>query len=97
MLNGTYPPIDKDGNPYELGRGPLPPGADDGFDPNIKLTDDGTIVHKTEEEKNRTKRMRRERDPPSMLRIYTDGSSLKNGQAGARAGVGVFFGPQDPK
>ena len=40
--------------------------------------------------------MIRERDPPSILRIYTDGSSLRNGQAGARAGVGVYFGPQDP-
>ena len=97
VTNGTYQPKDKDGNPYEPGTGPLPPGAEDGFDPNIKLAPDGTIVHKTEAEKNKTKMMIREKDPPGMLRIYTDGSSLRNGQAGARAGVGVFFGPQDPK
>ncbi len=97
VANGTYQPKDKDGNLYELGTGPLPPGAEDGFDPNIKLAPDGTIVQKTMEEKTKTKLMVREKDPPGMLRIYTDGSSLRNGQAGARAGIGVFFGPQDPK
>jgi len=97
QINGTYAPTDKDGNPYELGRRPLPPGAEDGYDPNVKLGPDGTLVNRTEEEKRKTKLMVRERDAPGMLRIYTDGSSLRNGQAGARAGVGVFFGPQDPK
>lgn len=97
QLNGTYVPTDKDGNPYDIARRPLPPGAEDGYDPNIKLAPDGTIVERTEEEKNKTKKMLREKDPPGMLRIYTDGSSLRNGQAGARAGVGVYFGPQDPK
>ena len=29
--------------------------------------------------------------------IYTDGSALNNGKAGARAGVGVFFGHNDPR
>ncbi|KAF9115583.1 hypothetical protein BGX27_007320 [Mortierella sp. AM989] len=29
--------------------------------------------------------------------IYTDGSSLSNGKVGARAGVGVFFGVNDPR
>lgn len=32
-----------------------------------------------------------------MLRIYTDGSSLANGKAGSRAGVGVFFGDGDAR
>ncbi|KAK5143037.1 hypothetical protein LTR04_002031 [Oleoguttula sp. CCFEE 6159] len=32
-----------------------------------------------------------------MLRIYTDGSSLGNGQRGAVAGVGVYFGPKDSR
>ncbi|KAI5281880.1 hypothetical protein KEM52_003840, partial [Ascosphaera acerosa] len=32
-----------------------------------------------------------------ILRIYTDGSSLANGKAGAVAGVGVFFGPGDAR
>lgn len=37
--------------------------------------------------------------PPAdgVLRIYTDGSSLANGRASSRAGVGVFFGPGDPR
>lgn len=96
-MNSNYFPKDKQGNTFELGRGPLPQGAEDGFDPNVRLASDGNIVHKTTEEKARTKIVPKDSEPPSMLRIYTDGSSLKNGQAGARAGVGVFFGPQDPK
>ncbi len=32
-----------------------------------------------------------------ILRIHTDGSSLSNGQDGARAGLGVYFGPGDPR
>lgn len=97
LVNGEYVAKDKQGNTFELGRGPLPPGAEDGFDPNIKLDPDGTIRHRTEEEKQKMKFIPKDTEPPGMLRIYTDGSSLKNGQAGARAGVGVFFGPQDPK
>jgi ribonuclease HI len=97
QIHGTYAPTDKEGNIIEPGRRPLPPDAEDGFDPNVKLAADGTIVDRTEEEKKRTKKMTKVQDPPGMLRIYTDGSSLSNGQAGARAGVGVYFGPQDPK
>lgn len=33
----------------------------------------------------------------TLLNIYTDGSSLGNGKAGAVAGVGVFFGKNDPR
>lgn len=33
----------------------------------------------------------------SRVKIYTDGSSLGNGKVGASAGVGVFFGPNDPR
>ena len=32
-----------------------------------------------------------------VLIIYTDGSSLANGKKGSRAGVGVFFGTNDPR
>jgi ribonuclease HI len=97
QLNGTYNPTDKIGVPYEPGRRPLPPGAEDGYDPNVKLSAEGTIVDRTEQEKMTTKLVPKIADPPGMLHIYTDGSSLSNGQAGARAGVGVYFGPQDPK
>jgi ribonuclease HI len=34
---------------------------------------------------------------PGFQNIYTDGSSLANGRAGAAAGVGVYFGPGDPR
>lgn len=30
-------------------------------------------------------------------KVYTDGSSLGNGKAGSSAGVGVYFGPNDPR
>lgn len=95
VVNGDYVAKDKQGNTFELGRGPLPPGAEDRFDPNLKLDTDGTIRQRTEEEKARTKMVPTDADPPGMLKIYTDGSSLKNGQVGARAGVGVFFGPHN--
>ena len=97
QINGTYQPRDKSGQPYEIGTGPLPPGAEDGFDPNIRMDQSGALVHKTEEEKAKIKTIPVEKSPPGMLRIFTDGSSLRNGTAGARAGVGVYFGPQDPK
>lgn len=32
-----------------------------------------------------------------ILRIYTDGSSLANGRASSRAGLGVFFGENDAR
>jgi ribonuclease HI len=36
-------------------------------------------------------------EDPNTLRIWTDGSSRGNGQRGARAGLGVYFGPNDPR
>jgi ribonuclease HI len=32
-----------------------------------------------------------------VLRIYTDGSALSNGQSGSNAGVGVWFGDHDTR
>jgi ribonuclease HI len=32
-----------------------------------------------------------------VIRVYTDGSSLSNGKAGSRAGVGVYFGAADAR
>lgn len=85
------------GNVFDPGTGPLPFGAEDGFDPNIKLDSNGNLVHKTEAEKTAKKTIPKPHPPPGMLTIYTDGSSLRNGAAGARAGVGVYFGPGDTK
>ena len=83
---------------FEPGTGPLPADAEDGFDPNLILDlDSGKIKHKTEEQKNATKWRATGPSKGSMLRIYTDGSSLGNGQNGSIAGVGVFFGPEDPR
>ncbi|RJE22519.1 ribonuclease H [Aspergillus sclerotialis] len=85
---------DEHGTQIEPGDGPLPPGAVDGFDPNLLLDPvTGKVVHKTKEQKTATKP--KPTGPPGMLRIYTDGSSLKNGGTLASAGVGVYFGPGD--
>lgn len=35
--------------------------------------------------------------PDGTVRVYTDGSSLSNGKAGSRAGVGVYFGDNDSR
>ncbi|OGM39635.1 putative ribonuclease H [Aspergillus bombycis] len=87
-------PKDEQGSPIEPGDGPLPPGAEDGFDPNVLLDPKtGKVVYKTKEQKITTKT--KATGPPGMLRIYTDGSSLNNGRALASAGVGVYFGPGD--
>lgn len=89
-------PRDEQGAPVEPGDGPLPPGAEDGFDPNLLLDPaTGKVVYRSAEQANTTKL--KATGPPGMLRIYTDGSSLKNGQELASAGVGVYFGPGDTR
>ncbi len=83
---------------YEPGTGPLPPGAEDGFDPNIILdAETGQIVYKTQEHRQATKLQVTGDTQTGILRIHTDGSSLGNGKAGAFAGVGVYFGPGDSR
>lgn len=83
---------------YEPGTGPLPPGAEDGFDPNIVLdAETGQIVYKTQEQRLATKPQVAGDAQTGILRIHTDGSSLGNGHAGAFAGVGVYFGPGDSR
>lgn len=87
---------DEQGAQFEPGDGPLPRGAVDGFDPNILLDPTtGKVVHKLKEQKTATKP--KPTGPPGMLRIYTDGSSLRNGGSLASAGVGVYFGPGDSR
>ncbi|KAF7448292.1 RnhA Ribonuclease HI [Pyrenophora tritici-repentis] len=81
---------------YEPGMGPLPPDAEDGFDRTLKLGEDGQIRIKTEEELGATKRQATG-DSRGTIVVSTDGSSRGNGQLGARAGVGVYFGPADPR
>lgn len=89
--------MDMDESP-EAGTGPLPPGAEDGFDPRVILNaETGQISKKTDKQRNATKMQAIGPAEGSILRIYTDGSSLGNGGNGAIAGVGVYFGPHDPR
>ncbi|OKL59188.1 hypothetical protein UA08_05883 [Talaromyces atroroseus] len=75
---------------------PLPPGAEDGFDPNVLFEPStGKVVYKAPDQKAALKS--KPAGPPGMLRIYTDGSSLGNGSKIAQAGVGVYFGPNDTR
>lgn len=81
---------------YDPGEGPLPEDAEDDFDPRIILNPDtGRIEYKNETLMNATKVMPKKISRSRMLNIYTDGSALANGQEGAVAGVGVYFGPGD--
>ena len=83
---------------YEPGIGPLPPDAEDGFDPNIVLdAESGKIVYKTQEQRHATKLRPFGASQTEPIRIHTDGSSLGNGKVGAFAGVGVYFGPGDKR
>jgi ribonuclease HI len=33
----------------------------------------------------------------NSLKVWTDGSSINNGQDGAKAGIGVYWGENDPR
>lgn len=79
---------------YNAGEGPLPAGAEDGFDPRITLNPlTGKVEYKDPTTKWQAVNLRD--DKP--VTIYTDGSSLGNGAHGAVAGVGVYFGPKDKR
>jgi ribonuclease HI len=94
----TPAPEPYDPSSYEPGTGALPPGAVDGFDPNIILDrKTNTLVYKTPAQMKATKMQTMGPLPDTMLRIYTDGAASKNGQLGALAGVGVYFGPGDER
>ena len=76
----------------------VPPGIEDGFDPNVLLEpDSGNVVFKSRAQNEATKLHATRPAANSALRIFTDGSSLKNGQKGAFAGIGVYFGPSDAR
>ena len=88
-------PRDQFGNVLPPGTTPLPPGALDGFDPNVLLDPTtGQLVYRTDTQKKATK-LQPKTGVPGMLNIYTDGSSLRNGSKIASAGVGVYFGSGD--
>lgn len=77
---------------HAAGEGPLPDGAEDGFDPRITLN---LVTGKIEYKEATTKWQAVNLQDDKPVVIYTDGSSLGNGAHGAVAGVGVYFGPQD--
>ena len=83
---------------FEPGTAPLPPEAEDGFDPNIRLDPvTGKIVYKTLEQRQATKPRPLGGAQTEPIRVHTDGSSLGNGKLGAFAGIGVYFGPGDKR
>ena len=83
---------------FEPGMGPLPPDAEDGFDPNICLDPQtGEIIYKPQAKLHSTKLRPSAGAQTEPIRIYTDGSSLGNGETKAVAGVGVYFGPGDKR
>lgn len=59
--------------------------------------DDVDGEKKKDSKKSEDKTADAEDDDDGVLKIYTDGSSRSNGQLGARAGFGVFFGQGDPR
>lgn len=82
---------------WEPGTGPLPEGAEDGFDPTITLdVETGGIRTKTDAELGRTK-SHPTGEFSGCINVYTDGSALGNGSVGAVGGVGVYFSPRDPR
>ncbi|KAL5373788.1 hypothetical protein DPSP01_012405 [Paraphaeosphaeria sporulosa] len=95
--DGSAVPTATNGD-YEPGTGPLPPDAEDGFDRRIKhgRPDGPEIEYKTQEELS-LRKFQPTGDFEGVLEVYTDGASKGNGQLGAYAGFGIWFGPNDPR
>lgn len=96
--NNKTVPIEYNESDFVAGTGPLPPGAEDGFDPNIILNPETReVIYKTQEQRQAMKFQAACDSQTDVLRIHTDGSSLGNGTVGAFAGIGVYFGPDDER
>lgn len=87
---------------YEPGTGPLPPGAEDGFDPRVKLRALGPesfapIEYKDYNQRDTWKMQAVALRYDTCIDVYTDGACKNNGKraAGPSAGWGVFFGDYD--
>lgn len=80
------------------GMGSLPSGSVDGFDSRLVMDEEtGNVQYKNGEQRKATKMMPIGAADGAPLRIYTDGSALNNGAYGAVAGIGIFFGHNDPR
>jgi ribonuclease HI len=95
----TPVPMDKDSlgelNPMLA---PLPSDAEDGFDRRMIMDlETGEMRWKTAEELSARKLMYKPDNYADSMSIYTDGACRGNGKKGAFGGVGVYFGPQDPR
>jgi ribonuclease HI len=87
--------------------------AKDGFDYSLKMDPKtGELKRKTDNEMNATKIVARgglihssfigesnnsSGNEPEWIKVWTDGACKGNGKKGAVAGVGVWFGPNDPR
>jgi ribonuclease HI len=92
---------------FPPGYGLLPPGGEDldwdSFDFTIKMDAiDGGVRRKTAAEMDATKAVKAASRPPASgedewIKVWTDGACRANGKRSAAAGVGVWFGPDDPR
>ncbi|RDI87485.1 hypothetical protein Vi05172_g2261 [Venturia inaequalis] len=81
-----------------LGWAPLLADAEDGFDRRLIMDPEtGELRMKTEQEFDAKKPVSKVEDFAKVLEIWTDGACRGNGKNGAVAGVGVYFGDQDPR
>ncbi|KAL1839989.1 hypothetical protein VTJ49DRAFT_952 [Mycothermus thermophilus] len=63
--------------------------------PVVTATDGDTVEESPAKKTKTTPNASAKRNP--VVVVYTDGSSRGNGKVGAAAGVGVYFGPNDPR
>lgn len=85
--------------PTGPGWDPLPADAEDGFDSRIIMDPvSGQLRYKTQQELVATKMMPNTDHHGQTLHIWTDGACTSNGQGKlAVGGIGVYFGPHDPR
>ncbi|KAJ3080488.1 hypothetical protein HK102_003013 [Quaeritorhiza haematococci] len=77
---------------------------DDEFDDDL---DDALLVaaaeeterkfHADEARRAQQQQQQQQQGGSQMLEVWTDGACSKNGNSGARAGIGVYFGPNDSR
>ncbi|KAI9711636.1 MAG: hypothetical protein M1828_001896 [Chrysothrix sp. TS-e1954] len=76
----------------------LPPDAEDGFDPRIKLNPEtGKLEYKKAAERDAATIQTTGIDPNATIHVWTDGSTLSNGKADSVGGIGIWFGPKDKR